>query len=335
MATAELFADLDFDAPATPNPAFGQTTSSAAEKLQVSFAAARVSFSWFGTRKSLSADQRREAGETFDADADYLSAGKKLLNTKAPEYKALTAIKGDILDYWRQHSLPFPEDGIRLIKQDFLQEFDNRMHRFREQLAEKVAELDAVYSELKAQARERLGRLFDPADYPATLQGLFSVSWDFPSVTPPDYLQQLNPELYEREAEKIRARFAEAAAMAEEAFTAELAKLVGHLTERLNGTADDGRPKIFRDSAVENLKEFFDRFSALNIRSNAQLDALVSTARAAVSGVGPQDLRESGMLRNQVAERLAAVGEQLDSMMIAAPRRALLRKPKAGDSAGE
>lgn len=334
MATAELFADLDFDAPNSPTPPTLATTGSAAEKLQVSFAAARVSFSWFGTRKTLTSDQRDRAGETFGADGEYLSAGKKLLDTKHPAYKALTQLKGAILDYWRQHSLPFPEDGLRLIKQSFVQEFDGRMSGWKEQLEQSVIALDEVYGELREAARQKLGALYDPADYPQSLVGLFSVAWDFPSVTPPDYLQQLNPELYEREAEKIRARFAEAASMAEEAFTSELAKLVSHLTERLTGATDDGRPKIFRDSAVENLQEFFTRFSQLNIRSNAQLDALVSTARAAVSGVGPQDLRESGMLRSQVAERLAAVGEQLDGMMIAAPRRALLRKPK-GDTAAE
>jgi hypothetical protein len=41
----------------------------------------------------------------------------------------------------------------------------------------------------------------------------------------------------------------EAVRLAEEAFIAELAKLVSHLTERLAGQKD-GKPRIFRDSAV-------------------------------------------------------------------------------------
>ena len=55
------------------------------------------------------------------------------------------------------------------------------------------------YGELKAAARRRLGQLFDPADYPRALHGLFGVDWDFPSVEPPDYLLQLSPALYEQE----------------------------------------------------------------------------------------------------------------------------------------
>jgi predicted Rossmann fold nucleotide-binding protein DprA/Smf involved in DNA uptake len=64
--------------------------------------------------------------------------------------------------------------------------------------------------------------------------------------------------------------------MAEEAFTSELARLVSHLTERISGQ-DDGKPKIFRDSVIENLREFFQRFKSLNVASSTELDRLVET----------------------------------------------------------
>ena len=53
----------------------------------------------------------------------------------------------------------------------------------------------------------------------------------------------------------------------------ELQQLVAHLTERLTGQSD-GQPKTFRNSAVNNLTEFFDRFRQLNVRSNQDLDTL-------------------------------------------------------------
>ncbi len=49
--------------------------------------------------------------------------------------------------------------------------------------------------------------------------------------------------------------------------------LVSCLTERLSGT-EDGQPKGFRDSAVANLTDFFQRFQELNVRHNAQLDCV-------------------------------------------------------------
>src|SRR5262249_8677675 len=158
--------------------------------------------------------------------------------------------------------------------------------------------LDEHYSELKASARRRLGSLYNPADYPDSLSGLFEVHWDFPSVEPPDYLLQLSPAIYEQQSALAAARFAQAIQLAEQGFVSEFAKLVSHLTERLNNDVA-GERKIFRDSAIQNLTDFFDRFRDLNVRSNEQLDALVADAQRLVQGVKPQDLRDNAGLRQQ------------------------------------
>ena len=150
---------------------------------------------------------------------------------------------------------------------------------------------------------------------------------DFPSVEPPDYLQQLNPQLYQQECQRVQERFSEAVRLAEEAFTAELAKLVSHLTERLSGE-DDGKPKIFRDSAVENLTEFFERFRSLNVRSNEQLDRLVADAQRVIRGVEPQALRDNAGLRQHVATEMSRVQSVLDGLLVDRPRRNILRRPK-------
>jgi hypothetical protein len=201
------------------------------------------------------------------------------------------------------------------------------MREFQDELTEAVATLDRHYAELKSAARDRLGTLFNEADYPASLEGMFQLTWDFPSVEPPDYLQQLNPQLYDQECERVRQRFDEAVRLAEEAFIAELAKLVSHLTERLSGQVD-GKPKIFRDSAIGNLSEFFDRFRQLNVRSNEQLDNLVADARRVVQGVELQELRESRALRQHVATELSRVQSVLDGLLVDRPRRNILRRPK-------
>ena len=125
----------------------------------------------------------------------------------------------------------------------------------------------------------------------------------------------------------MQARFDEAVQLAEEAFTGELAKLVSHLTERLSGQ-EDGKPKVFRDSVVDTLTEFFDRFRSLNVRSNEQLDALVSQCQQIVQGVQPQQLRDNGGLRQQVASQLSGVQSVLDGLLVDRPRRRIIRSPK-------
>src|SRR3954470_21278499 len=216
----------------------GRNGESPARDLRANMAAVRVSFTWFGTRKSLTPDQRAEAAQPFDAEGGYLSAGKKLLDSRHPAYKVVTSIRGKIGSAWKSMSLPFPEPGVRLIRRDKIDEFVGLMEEYKNELAEAVSNLDRHYGELKQAACERLGRLFNPSDYPETLIGLFEVSWDFPSVEPPDYLRELNPSLYEAERARVAARFDEAVRLAETAFVEEFAKLVGHLSERIGGAGE-------------------------------------------------------------------------------------------------
>jgi hypothetical protein len=307
----------------TPEAARGDPAAT----LRTQTAAMRLSFAWFGVRKTLSPEQKAEAAETFGAESPFLSAAKRLLDTRDPAFRAVGAVKNQAVAYFKGSSLPYPEPGIRLVRQRDLSAIDERMQELRGELAQAVDRLDERYAELKRSARDRLGRLYAEGDYPASLAGLFAMDWDFPSVEPPDYLRQLNPELYRQECERARARFDEAVQLAESAFCEELAKLVEHLSERLSGEAD-GKPKIFRDSAVTNLEEFFDRFAKLSVRSSPELDALVARARSILGGVEPQPLRESAGLRTRVANQLAGVQASLDQLLVDRPRRNILRRPR-------
>ena len=171
----------------------------------------------------------------------------------------------------------------------------------------------------------RLGRLYNSDDYPASMIGLFDVFVDHPNVTVPDYLRHFAPNLYSEESEKIRNRFEQAVKLAEDAFFGELSKLIEHLTERLSGT-DDGKPKIFRDTVVTNLTEFFERFRRLNIGSSEELDRMVAEVRRIVGDTTPDDLRGSSSLRQQVAMELSRVQASLDGLMVDRPRRNIIRR---------
>ena len=317
------------EAPQAPEAAPDRSSSTPpAQKLQQTMAAVRLSVRWLGVRRSLEPHQRAQAAQTFGAEDQYLSAAKKLLDTSHTAYRAVTTIRNQAVGYWRGMSLPFPEPGVRLLRQDQVDDFEAQMRRFTGELDEAVAELDRHYGELKLDARRRLGDLFHEGDYPPTLRGLFALTWDYPAVEPPRYLLNLNAKLYEQEQQRIAARFEQAVELAEQAFGAELQKLVAHLADRLSG-AEDGKPRVFRDSAVENLREFFDRFSNLSIRSNAELENLVATARRTLGDVEPDQLRRSGSLRQQIAQRMEKVAGALDQLMVQRPRRSIIRRGRA------
>jgi hypothetical protein len=305
-----------------------------ARRLRRTAAAVRVHFTWWGVHKTLSPRQKQEVGLAYDADARLLTAGKKLVDTRHEAFRRLTTIRSRVGDYWRGLTLPYVEPGVRLIRRDDFEAFAHTLEGFRDELAQAEADLDAAYGQIKADARQRLGRLYEDTDYPAEVRGLFALAWDFPSVEPPSYLLRIAPEVYRQEQERVAQRFGEAVRLAEQAFAAEFAGLVAHLSERLAGT-EDGRPRVFRDSAVGNLAEFFQRFGQLNVRSNPELDALVEQAQQLVRGVTPQGLRADADLRGRVGAEMAKVRQQVEGLLVERPRRRLVRSGAMQNGAGD
>jgi hypothetical protein len=297
---------------------------SPAQRLRRTAAAVRVHFTWWGVHKTLTASQKEEVGLAYAADARFLTAGKKILDVRHEAFRRLTSVRTRVVNYWRGLTLPYVEPGVRLIRQSDIEPFVHTLHGFREELTQAEADLNAVYGDIKGDARQRLGQLYNPGDYPPEIRGLFGVEWDFPSIEPPTYLMQLNPAIYEQEQARVTARFEQAVQLAEQAFLSEFANVVSHLTERLSPDSD-GERKVFRDSAITNLMEFFERFRTLSVRSNAQLDELVAQAQRVVRGVVAQDLRDNDGLRQHVATQLAGVQSVLDGMLVDRPRRRIVR----------
>jgi hypothetical protein len=297
-----------------------QDISTMARGLQNNMGAVSISFTWFGVTKMLSDAQKDRAAGVFDADKELLSAQKKLIDTKNPLYRACTKIKSQATRYWQDHTMPYPQSGIRLIKREDVTAFDAQMEEYGRQLDTAVANLATHYSSLKDAAREKLGDLFDAADYPATLEGQFALKWTYPSVEPPNYLMSFNPTLYRQEQERIQKQFEQAIEMAEEAFCAELNGLVEHLVEILHDNPD-GTKKTFKSSTVENFQKFYDEFRRFNVRENSQLERLVMQARDVVSGVDVEELRKDTNLRTSVSQQMQAVRQQLSSLVSDAPRR--------------
>jgi hypothetical protein len=292
------------------------------QQLRRETAAVRLMHGKFGVRRALSHQQIAVAAEAFHANGLYLSGRKKLINTRHAAYRACTKVISQARAYWREITVPYPEDGIRLIRKDLVDSFDATMTSFRSELGEATQALELAYPTLREEAQGELGELFNTHDYPTAIRDTFHLAWGYPSVEPPDYLKQLNPKLYEQEQERVAQRFEEAMRLAEQSFATELQQLVAHLVDRLSGDTD-GKPKTLRDSAVENIREFFVRFKQMQIGSNADLDRLVEQAEQIVGGVDVQDLRAERGLRDQIAAQMSEVKAALESMVIEKPVRAI------------
>src|SRR5690606_34408359 len=118
------------------------TTQAPAQRLRSSMAAIRVSFTWFGTRKTLTPQQKEQAAERFGAEGQFLSAAKKVLDSRHPAFRAVTAVRHRVLTYWKGLTLPYPEPGIRLIRRRDIEAFDRQMTALQGELSQAVCELN-------------------------------------------------------------------------------------------------------------------------------------------------------------------------------------------------
>ena len=300
------------------------TEAEAADELRAAMGAVKLSFSWVGTQKKLSDRQMQQAAESFNAATDLVTASKRLFDTKRASYRALTAIKSQATNYWRAMTLPFPQDGIRLIKQSDVSAFEEKMREFQEQLKAAAATLQLEYEEIKQQAREKLGELYNETDYPPSIEHVFGMRWEYPSIDAPDYLLQYNPDLYAQEQQRVQEKFETAVLMAEDAFAEKLQELVDHLIERLTDTPD-GTTKRFHKSVIENFKEFYDNFQHMNVRSNQQLNDLVKQAADITAGFDPAALRNRPDLRQQLTAQISTVKTALNDLVVDAPARRVIR----------
>ena len=118
------------------------TASTPSNRLRLITASVRLTFMWLGIRKTLTVEQKSQAAESFGAEGQYLSAGKKLLDTKHPAFKTLAGVRHRIVSYWKGSTLPFPDPGVRLIRQDEIDTFNTTQGELRDELDEAVWRLD-------------------------------------------------------------------------------------------------------------------------------------------------------------------------------------------------
>ena len=310
--------------------------SPAADNLRDRCAAVRLQIRWWGTSRTLSPLQKSDLIGDAGVDARLLRASKQIIDRAHPTMRLLAQVRTRITSTWRRLGLPFVEPGVRLVPRELVPEFEQAMELYRQELRAGVEELAEAFPGLLEAASQRLGRFFNPGDYPDDVRELFTVAWDYPSIEPPSYLLSLDPALYRREMRRASERLDQAVELAQSALTEEFGRLVSHLAERLTDDAG-GRPKTFRDSSLENLLEFFGRFRQLAVHNGDDLERLVEQARDLVRGIRPQDLRQPGQLRERIASDLVRVGQDLESMLVERPRRRIVRTGiavRAGEGVG-
>jgi len=306
------------------------TPQAIAVQLRKDMSAVRLHRGKWGISKKLDRDQTDRAALAFNADGKALSASKKIVNSKDDCLRKVNGTLAEAVHYWKSVTIPYPEDGVRLIRRERIDKFNETMTGLRQQLRAEAQELEAKYQELVEEAKGRLGELYNENDYPASVKALYRLEWDFPSVEPPPHLLEVAPQVYAQEMARIQARFELAVSLTEDAFADQFAKLLEKLTRQLSFGEPEmdpatgqmvRKPKAFYESSIEGLQEFFDRFKALNVGGSEELEALIAEAKAVVGTTDAKTIRKDVATRGAIEHGLADVANKLNQMMQVRPIR--------------
>lgn len=299
-----------------------------AERLRRTCTACKLTQHRWGTSKSFSSNQKERVAEFLGATKKRLSAGKRLINTKNAHYTKVVAVLAKVKAEWTDRTLPYVEDGVRLMRNQDIQLFQDYVQNCQAELNDAVNELREHWKEVVDEAREELGQLFNPKDYEEDVGARYAIEVEYPSVEPPSYLRDISPDIYREQSERVAARFNEAVLRAEEMFAEELHELVSTLADRLSPD-EKGQRKVFRDTAINNVREFASKFRRLNISGNEQLESLVAEVEGILTTQTPRgpvpvtaaELRGVDWIRQQTQERMAEVATRMASMAVSRPRR--------------
>lgn len=268
-----------------------------------------------------------------DADSQMIHVSKDLVDSD--EYRAVRRAQAQFKGWVMARALPctIMRDGVFALPVRLLPEVDDAVAAHERELQDKLvpAFLEALPRKIE-EARVRLGRHFDAADYPsaARLRGAFGLTHYYVTLGTPDKLRSVSDAVWQRERAKIEKMWEEAGATVRDALRAGFAELVARMVRRCSGT-EDGKKRIIREAGVERLTEFLDLFDARNVTGDAELKALVAKAKAAMHWVDADRLRDDESVRARVAQSFQALQTAVQGWEALKPGR----KIRMGEEGGK
>lgn len=86
---------------------------------------------------------------------------------------------------------------------------------------------------------------------------------------------------------------------------------------------EEGKPKKFNSTLVDNMNDFLKVFDARNLADDAELADLVSQARSLLGDSDTKKIKKDGDLRADIAAGFSAIKAQLDTMVVEKQTRAI------------
>ena len=192
-------------------------------------------------------------------------------------------------------SLPWDDQGSRLLPVANYERYTELMDGLQERMIRERARFIKDYEDNIDRARLELGKLFRIADYPAKedLHGRFGLRYRIVPVPDADhFMAKLASDDTDRVKRDIESQIEERLHDAVGDLYRRLGDAVERVSDRLRED-DEGKPLVFRDSMIGNIRDLVDIVPRLNIFGDETLAQLCGQVKDRIAGVEPDALRPS------------------------------------------
>lgn len=218
--------------------------------------------------------QDKKVSAEVDAAHNARDAGRynKLLVDKS-HLDPLTSHAGKIRQYHYKMTLPWMDNGGRLLPSKLFMEYRNGIDSLRTEYQRLVDDFLKVYaSNLVQDARLRLGTLYDPQDYPdsSELRQKFGVEMD---ILPVPTAADFRVDVAESEINRIRNEISTNVALRQRKAMDDAWDRVRDVVSTIHLRLSADKP-VIRDSLVENAQELMTLLPGLNVVDDPEMSAV-------------------------------------------------------------
>jgi hypothetical protein len=250
----------------------------------------------------------------------------KQLLMGASKLEDLRTLAGKIRQHFYKITLPWSDEGFRLLPSHFLFDLSARMREFKSEFSSSVDQFLDVYPDYIREARAELGSLFREEDYPSAskLREKFSVRLEIlPVPTGDDFRVTMSAEEQARIAREIDANVRQSLTRGTEDLWKRLRDVVSHMVDRLR--EPESR---FHATLVTNISDLVSLLPQLNVNQDPDLEQFATQIRDSLCNHTAQDLKKHDILRASTVAHAAGIVAQMDEVLEA--RRS---QPTIDDSA--
>lgn len=280
---------------------------------------------------SRAVDSRQIVTEEYQAaaNAKMLRSSKKMLVCNELEAIRIRVrkFKGDL------EFLTLPSGllrgGMKLTPLANVDKVEDLYREFKLDFKGLVRNFLAVYVQMKEQDRRVQGPLFNDQHYPA-LQSVaksFSVDHRWLAFDAPAAMEGIQSADWREAGAKLRMQMAEASAEMQDVLRGQTAEYVQWLIDQL-AVGEDGKRKSIAEGKFADMQKFLESASALNVAGDAELEATIEMAKAAIAGRDVADFKAKGKqrasadeLRQQTAAAFEKIKAATDGWVVNAPIR--------------